>query len=1257
MEADAEEDGLLHASASDGFAATAASVKEHPSSVQGLVVLAGSDGFNDASASVEAHGPTVQGFPNGAGSDAFGAAAASIVELEPNVEGLDAAQSDGVADATSSFKEHGPSVQGRLDASGGDGFADAAASVKELGHTVHDLDDAQCDGFAATAARAPEPGPSVQGLVDAAGSAGFAGVAARIKELSPRAAVATMAAGEQLAEALENRLAQVEQRLLRLESSERGAMAQELLDSLASEAVSFAESGAGQLESRVARVERRLRLLEAAGRVPAVGPLQEPVPDAVNVPGSEIVITEMTMVNVDSGDDEPCCRICRQGEEAGKLYCPCRCAGSIKWVHESCLCTWLRRDRTPVCELCGYAFEFHPVYVEHAPTRLTLIDWIGAFWSSALATSERVLRLAYAGAVWGVALPLLTVCTARAILAPPGGLPQPPLGVYSFTLTFHLGLGLSLTGIALVYVASMTRTLLAVIWVPADGTGVATPDGSQAAGEATLLPEPPDALAEPQTGPDGTLAVSEEDGDAARAEEELWNIVGLEGNPLRALLCMTIFLCANAFGICVFLAFPLAVGRTAIAPLLRLGAPDSLVGLFSISGWGKFGAPHHNSTVTNVADEISGALRETGLLPTGQSLFLDLSALIAGYGLLAAMLLILIPGCLFVSATVTRNVRASEILQAATEMAGMHAQSLVRQSVVLLQKFAVVTVMRVIVPCYIGHLVFCLLCGPVLRVPQRMRAELANANLPLTLMMQLSVGYSHLWGCAFLEGCVADCVPSAVVRARSNFFLGAMCSHRRLFGTGLAHDGGTPFALPVSRTASLKLAMLHTLFHSALVVVLWFVPAVLLDSCVGNSLFPLWLFERDNTEDVAHAGVGAHRGRPGMHGQPVFALEIIQLYVLVLQCLRVLDASPGLTRLVANGLRLSFRSVGLRHFLAPDASASAAQAASAESGDDAEQQTDDSGLAEPDNSGTTGTETSPAPRLAFWQVLAVSAVLVALAWSAVVTVLVLPLTLGRVLVRQLFATNVTGPGRISDFAALSLGVVAFSAAVLASVKFCEALPAICTRLGSMRGRFVHIVLCVLSFVGMAVAVFAVIPMGLGTMLLRLMLPTKAQSVYHTPVVFLVTDCWSLGLILTKVMWGFAQMEIVSHGMYVEFNSVWTEMQGSFTNLFFDLRLHWRVWRGLIAPLFEEIVVQLIFPRTLAHTLCRVCIPEHYMFLRALVLMFSYQVVLGVRLCAAAIPMVRRWLGGVRQRIFDAKYLVSTELQNYHPSEAVVEATT
>lgn len=241
-------------------------------------------------------------------------------------------------------------------------------------------------------------------------------------------------------------------------------------------------------------------------------------------------------------------------------------------------------------------------------------------------------------------------------------------------------------------------------------------------------------------------------------------------------------------------------------------------------------------------------------------------------------------------------------------------------------------------------------------------------------------------------------------------------------------------------------------------------------------------------------------------------------------------------------------------------------------------------------------------------------------------------------------------GRMSDFAALSLGIVAFSAALLAVVKLCEALPIISANLASMQQRrLARLLLSSLSFTTMAVTAFALIPMGLGTLVLKIMLPIKARSVFQTPVVFLVTDCWSLGLILTKVAWGFAQMESVAlHALSVEFNAIWGQMQGSFTNLFFDLSLHVRIWKGLIAPPLEEIVVQLVFPSALAHTLCLYCIPEQHTFVKAMVLMYSYHAVLSLRLSVAAVPGIRRWLTGVRQGIFDAKYLVSTELQNYHP---------
>jgi E3 ubiquitin-protein ligase MARCH6 len=44
-------------------------------------------------------------------------------------------------------------------------------------------------------------------------------------------------------------------------------------------------------------------------------------------------------------EDGDVCRICRMGaSEDGPLYWPCRCSGSIKYVHERCLIEWLQHS-------------------------------------------------------------------------------------------------------------------------------------------------------------------------------------------------------------------------------------------------------------------------------------------------------------------------------------------------------------------------------------------------------------------------------------------------------------------------------------------------------------------------------------------------------------------------------------------------------------------------------------------------------------------------------------------------------------------------------------------------------------------------------------------------------------------------------------------------------------------------------------------------------------------------------------------------
>ena len=50
------------------------------------------------------------------------------------------------------------------------------------------------------------------------------------------------------------------------------------------------------------------------------------------------------------------CRICYNESEEESLLSPCNCAGSIKYVHQSCLLKWLKA-RKPVCELCKYNYQ------------------------------------------------------------------------------------------------------------------------------------------------------------------------------------------------------------------------------------------------------------------------------------------------------------------------------------------------------------------------------------------------------------------------------------------------------------------------------------------------------------------------------------------------------------------------------------------------------------------------------------------------------------------------------------------------------------------------------------------------------------------------------------------------------------------------------------------------------------------------------------------------------------------------------------
>lgn len=60
------------------------------------------------------------------------------------------------------------------------------------------------------------------------------------------------------------------------------------------------------------------------------------------------------------------CRFCHSvGTSESELCSPCKCSGTIKYVHNNCLLGWLKErgmQEHPCCEVCSTVYRFHKVY-------------------------------------------------------------------------------------------------------------------------------------------------------------------------------------------------------------------------------------------------------------------------------------------------------------------------------------------------------------------------------------------------------------------------------------------------------------------------------------------------------------------------------------------------------------------------------------------------------------------------------------------------------------------------------------------------------------------------------------------------------------------------------------------------------------------------------------------------------------------------------------------------------------------------------
>ena len=109
--------------------------------------------------------------------------------------------------------------------------------------------------------------------------------------------------------------------------------------------------------------------------------------------------------------EKPCCRVCHgEGETQRPLYHPCRCDGSIKFVHQDCLTEWVRVSRQiePKCELCGEKFQFRNVYASNAPARLSIFEFCRGILPRLLELCQSFLSALFLFTCWFILLPLFS---------------------------------------------------------------------------------------------------------------------------------------------------------------------------------------------------------------------------------------------------------------------------------------------------------------------------------------------------------------------------------------------------------------------------------------------------------------------------------------------------------------------------------------------------------------------------------------------------------------------------------------------------------------------------------------------------------------------------------------------------------------------------------------------------------------------------------------------------------------------------------
>lgn len=105
--------------------------------------------------------------------------------------------------------------------------------------------------------------------------------------------------------------------------------------------------------------------------------------------------------------EQPHCRFCNEESTSERpLFFPCKCKGSMKFIHQECLQDWIKHSGNSSCTVCGEVIRFEKVYFENATCvefkfKVAFEAWK---WSLIYCFEGMLLGLRYL--YWLVGLPL-----------------------------------------------------------------------------------------------------------------------------------------------------------------------------------------------------------------------------------------------------------------------------------------------------------------------------------------------------------------------------------------------------------------------------------------------------------------------------------------------------------------------------------------------------------------------------------------------------------------------------------------------------------------------------------------------------------------------------------------------------------------------------------------------------------------------------------------------------------------------------------